>query len=168
MMEKVSPREDSLEQHETTHYHERSQSNISPLKINFKPKKESIDLMKPTMISATPHKTKIGFHLPLLQVTKTATKAAPVKQPELFTLPTTVKMLPTSELAEGNQERVEWMRNFFANVYVNNHPEAASLEDKIERLQRKLGGQPIPLEQKMSNIGDKSLKEKEEKMMKDL
>ena len=77
-------------------------------------------------------------------------------------------MLPTSELAEGNQERVEWMRNFFANVYVNNHPEAASLEDKIERLQRKLGGQPIPLEQKMSNIGDKSLKEKEEKMMKDL
>jgi hypothetical protein len=60
------------------------------------------------------------------------------------------------------------MRNFFANVYVNNHPEAASLEDKIERLQRKLGGQPIPLEQKMSNIGDKSLKEKEEKMMKDL
>ena len=62
------------------------------------------------------------------------------------------------------------MRNFFANVYVSNHPEAASLEDKIERLQRKLGGQPIPIEQKLKNIGegDQSFKEKEEKMMKEI
>jgi hypothetical protein len=43
-------------------------------------------------------------------------------------------MIPTNELVEGNKDRVEWMRNFFANVYVSNHPEAASLEDKIERL----------------------------------
>ncbi len=69
-------------------------------------------------------------------------------------MPTTVKMIPSSELVESNKERVEWMRNFFANVYVSNHPEAASLEDKIERLQRKLGGQPIPIEQKLKNIGE--------------
>jgi hypothetical protein len=43
-------------------------------------------------------------------------------------------MIPTNELVEGNKDRVEWMRNFFENVYVSNHPEAASLEDKIERL----------------------------------
>jgi hypothetical protein len=36
--EQVSPRDDSIEQHETSHYHERSYSNISPLKRNFKPK----------------------------------------------------------------------------------------------------------------------------------
>jgi hypothetical protein len=45
-----------------------------------------------------------------------------------------VKMIPTNEHVEGNKDRVEWMRNFFADVYVSNHPEAASLEDKIERL----------------------------------
>jgi hypothetical protein len=31
-----------------------------------------------------------------------------------------------------------------------------------------LGGQPIPLEQKMLTIGDNSFKEKEEKMMKEM
>jgi len=49
-------------------------------------------------------------------------------------LPAPVKMIPSAELIEGNLQRVEWMRNFFANVYTNVHPEAASLEAKIERL----------------------------------
>jgi len=72
--------------------------------------------------------------LPLLQVTKTNTKLPQPKQADQFQLPTSVKMIPKIEHEEGNKDRVEWMRNFFANVYVSTHPEAASLEDKIERL----------------------------------
>jgi hypothetical protein len=43
-------------------------------------------------------------------------------------------MIPASEFVEGNRERVEWMKKFFNDIYTHAHPEAASLEEKIERL----------------------------------
>jgi hypothetical protein len=45
------------------------------------------------------------------------------------------------------------MTNFLHSVTEHTrHAGALSLEDKIERLQRRLGGQPLPLEEHLSQI----------------
>jgi hypothetical protein len=40
-----------------------------------------------------------------------------------------------------------------------------SLEDKIERLQRRLGGQPLRFEEQMSRVVERESRDQEEKLM---
>ena len=52
-----------------------------------------------------------------------------------------------------------------ATVSVQAHPEKMSLEDKIERLQRRLGGQPLRFDDQISQVVEKEAREKEEVLM---
>ena len=97
-----------------------------------------------------PHITKIGMHLPLL---------VPIKQVPV----------PTQMHVQHNRERVEWIKGFLSNVTEVSHRAGdLTLEEKIERLQRRLGGKPLPLEENLQRIDQGQANERLEKMKKDL
>ena len=74
-------------------------------------------------------------------------------------------MIPSLLHIQGNSQRVDWIKSFVSNVSFQAHPEKMSLEDKIERLQRRLGGQPLRFEDQISVIVENQAKEQERKMM---
>ena len=80
-------------------------------------------------------------------------------------LPPAIKMLPSSQHIQGNTTRVQWIQSFVNTVSVQAHPEKMSLEDKIERLQRRLGGQPLRFEEQMSRVVERESRDQEEKLM---
>ena len=55
-----------------------------------------------------------------------------------------------------------WIRGFVAAV--SSHGQL-SLEDKIERLQRRLGGQPLRFEDQLTQVVEREAREKEQALM---
>lgn len=99
-----------------------------------------------------PHITKIGTHLPSL--------VTPVKPAAVF---------PTEVYVTGNKNRVDWIKRFVGEVH--SHSTVAgelTLEDKIERLQRRLGGRPLQIEENLRRLDHGQADEKVERMKKDL
>jgi membrane protein involved in colicin uptake len=70
-------------------------------------------------------------------------------------------MHPSSVHKEGNTTRVAWIRDFLGTVTVHTH---LSLEDKIERLQRRLGGQPLRFDEQLNRVAEVQAKEEERLM----
>ncbi len=73
--------------------------------------------------------------------------------------------MPSQAYIPGNANRVNWIRGFLDHVSVQAHPEKMSLEDKIERLQRRLGGGPVRFEEQMSKVVESKAKAEEERLM---
>lgn len=71
---------------------------------------------------------------------------------------------------QNNKSRVYWMRGFLYDVYQNSSQvnDDLTLEEKIERLQRRLGGRPINIDDQLKNIDTKKADEKVKKMQEDL
>jgi hypothetical protein len=78
-------------------------------------------------------------------------------------------VFPTEVYVEGNRSRVDWIKTFLINVHVQSrHTGELSLEEKIERLQRRLGGKPVPIDNRLAKIDHRQNLEKVETMKKKL
>lgn len=76
------------------------------------------------------------MHLPLI----TPIKAAPPQ--------------PSTEIhISNNKNRVDWIKNFLNDVSKkSSNAGDLSLEEKIERLQRRLGGKPLQIENALTRV----------------
>jgi len=84
-----------------------------------------------------PHVTKVGTQLPLITPLK-------VKMAQPF---------PTELHISNNKNRVEWIKRFLTDVTaLSSKTGDLSLEDKIERLQRRLGGKPLQIDNALNKI----------------
>jgi hypothetical protein len=76
-----------------------------------------------------------------------------------------IKTQSTYDHIQHNYDRVHWIRSFVSNVSLQAHPEKASLEEKIERLQKRLGGRPLQIAESLQKLDDEVGKERERKLM---
>jgi hypothetical protein len=68
---------------------------------------------------------------------------------------------PTELHISNNKNRVEWIKRFLTDVStLSSKAGDLTLEDKIERLQRRLGGKPLQIETALTKIDQRANMEK--------